>query len=55
MQCAIAQPFGMCTHVITIACLAGFVGFGEDTSRLSAWALQVALLGMFLGLTVFAG
>ncbi|RPH62957.1 MAG: hypothetical protein EHM83_10855 [Burkholderiales bacterium] len=52
-QRAIAQPFGMYTHVVTIACIAGLVGFREDTGRLLAWALPVALLGMFLGLKVF--
>ena len=52
-QRAIAQPFGMYTHVVTIACFAGLVGIREDTSRLLAWALPFALLGMFLGLKVF--
>lgn len=52
-QRAIAQPFGMYTHLITIACIAGIVGFREDTGRLLARALPIALFGMFLGLKVF--
>ena len=43
----------MYTHVITIACFAGLIGFREETPVLLAWALPFALLGMFLGLKVF--